>query len=406
MEDKVTIHTFSRVASYSFVSNFWGAANQYYSTAKNSDYGVLRGAVTTAERIVTPALSTLAKVPTYCPNVVERLDTLAMNQLDHAENLVEKSSDYAKSTKDYAGGVVERGSNYLQTTKDTLRENSVQFIQPIAQATSERLTRPREYVTAYFQQNKVVVEQLKKQSKSEDEKKVYFAPLFRFAEHFKNDYVVSPFNYLASNVKSVSANIDQRRKFAMEMFRANKSAGEQKLLETKRGLEDCIQKTTEVVQENKKSTSRRSVALAIRTLQFQKYLVSGVRNAIQYVEKQRPVESSNDVNYVSYVPPTVIQYATTSVDVTDNFLNNCISYLESFSRNQTPPTSQKESDVEKNDILISDNENHENFIFHKVEDMKPADDVNPFANKPLEKEEGKQLKFDETETEEEEEEEE
>lgn len=130
MTEPLRLATLERVSSYSAVSAWWSAASSYYFSAKNSENQTVANTVDLVERLATPALRGLSRVPEYCPEgIVETVDGVAVNQLDRAESLVasgaetvSRSTSYALSTKDAA---VARGTemynnstSYVLSTKD------------------------------------------------------------------------------------------------------------------------------------------------------------------------------------------------------------------------------------------------------------------------------------------------
>jgi len=352
METQVTVHTFSRVASYSFVASAWGTANQYYFNLKNSDRAVVRGALETAERLVAPAIATFSQVPNYCPTVVQRLDSIAMSQLDHAENIVSRSSHYAESTKVYAERIVGQSSNYIQSTTTSIRDTSYSslekgkervnnLIQPIASTTATVIESPRTFVSSFFQKNSEGVG-ASQQEVSQQGRASYLTPIFRFTENITTNYFVDPLRNIVSNVqnneqvKRVSSSLDQRRKFAMEMFRATKSSGEKKLTEVKHCVETSLKAPVQIISDCKNSSRQILSNYVAKGIFFQKSALGYVRNAVQYFEKQQSEDSPHETNYAHYVPPFVFRYTLMSIDVSDLLLTRTLDYLESLSKEPQP----------------------------------------------------------------------
>jgi len=389
MENQVTVHTFSRVASYSFVASAWGVANQYYSNLKKSEHTVVRGALETAERLAVPALATVTQVPTYCPTVVQRLDSIAMSQLDKAEVLVARSSQYVESTKVKATEIVGQSTEYIQSTTVSLREKGTErmnrLIQPIASATVTVVETPRTYVTAFFQKkevNKSEGEEVPKQ-----ERLSYLAPIFRFTENITTNYLVAPFRGVVENVQNneqvrrVSSSLDQRRKFAMEMFRATKATGEKKIAQMKETAETSVKIPVQAIS-NYKDCSRQLVShYAVKGLSLQKSALGYVRNAVQYIEKQQTDDiSPTETNYANYVPPFLFRYSLMTIDVSDLLLTRAQNYLETISEVPQPiPAPYEEENV---GIPNGKPDSHDDKPFHVVDsdDYDSNDDVHEHEN--------------------------
>jgi len=316
---------------------------------KNSESTVVRGALQTAERLAVPALATINQVPNYCPTVVQRLDSLAMSQLDQAEVLAARSSQYAVSTKVYAEQIVGQSTEYIQSTTTSLREKGTErvnsVIQPIASVTATVVETPRTYVTAFFQKKEV--QKAEGEEVQKQDRYSYLTPIFRFTENITSSYLVEPFRSVVANVqndervKRVSSSLDQRRKFAMDMFRATKTTSEKKIAEAKQRAETSLKAPVEAIS-NYKNCSRQVISNYVaKGISIQKSTLGFVRNAVKYIEKQQTDDNSpQETNYANYVPPFVFRYSLMTIDVSDLLLTRALNYFETTPEDTQPiPTS-------------------------------------------------------------------
>ena len=372
-EQPIRLATLERVSSYSAVSTWWSAVSEYYSSAKNSENQTLASSVVLVERLATPAIRGLSRVPEYCPEgIVETVDGVAVKQLEAAESLVARGSEtvsnsktylistkdaaiarttevynnstqYVVSTKDavvtrgnevYTGTTsyakdtaaycVAEGNNYVSTTRDYAAETVAPYTSRVEEwrkALRERFGAPQ----------KEGEESAAPQEASSSEKLSPFdrvAAVFPGIVRFDGDVILMPIKTAFDGAKerreSIRLMFQQRSEFARQMFQQAQETGENQVRATREYIQPAIAQPSKTFSLLKETTQ----LYADRALTSQQTLLETIRESVSSLEKTRGTNpESTLLRQIDYVPNFVFAWTNKTIDFSEGILSWTQTYV-------------------------------------------------------------------------------
>ena len=365
-QQKQQMSSLSRVAAYPLVSSFWNSATQYYNSAKESDYQLLRQTVGVAESVINPALETLRQVPESYPQVVEQVDGLAVRQLDFAEGLVGQGNDFVQKSREQAVSLLDQSGKYVQSTSEIVTERATGLQKQafeIHEQTVAPYVRPVDnYVRSFFffrKSSSKGEEEEKREEEKQKEGSLHpptpferFSAVFPSVVRFDGDVIARPLVSSVEFVRGVRDGAKQRKDMVFAMLYQAKVDGENKIGDFKKDFSGVQTTTTERlsglrerVTQNISGLKETSVEMTSSVLSQQRMLLKSLRDVV--VNEKEKSESEKPRALLRFVPGFVFVFVVASVDFSDELVrwtNDHLAKLEKTSEKKELSNQIKEVD--------------------------------------------------------------
>jgi len=137
-------------------------------------------------------------------------------------------------------------------------------------------------------------------------------------------------------VRRVSSGVEERRKFASQMFQNVQSSyqstlavAHEKATYSRQFVENVYREPSSFIQTAKQSSGKAVASTVSLGISVPRYFLHRIRSAVEVLEKHRSADESgsNSLRWNFLLPPVVFQYANATIDFSDGLLVRVSSHF-------------------------------------------------------------------------------
>jgi len=338
------------------VSSFLAVASRYYTQVKQSESALVQGTIRTAESVATPAMSGLAALPAYYPELTRRLDDVTLSQLETAERVTAALTTRVQQAVTPAVEVIAEENNKESAAAE--EKQAVGVAAPVAAVVERRVVAPTVQLVAVVNERAVSslrwtleqVENAADRIAPLQDVKMVDEPLSQRTLRF---VFTLPRRTLATTDRVSRATADLARCQLARAAETKKAVTEQTAARVERSgqyLVELVANTSAAARQTiaqyptARTTTESTAHALVALLSFQRAALEHLRAAIKDAEVSRKDPQADPIaRACSYLPKDSFGLALTSIDYGEVWSDYASNLISDFARNiETTPTSGKD----------------------------------------------------------------